>query len=385
MKDISYVPEFVPQGSSAAPAPALTLGAGAQLYEIYAYAEVTNISVVIGACTTVGAGGFLQGGGHGVLTPAYGLGADHVLEIELVTADGSVRTINAVQDPDLFWAVRGGGAGSWGIITSMTIQAYPVTSIGAFSFVIEPNPSQNLTTLGIDFIALLGKYQNTLVNSGIVSLLIPFEAQYILKFYWPTTTSQISSLDPFFSELLTLSYNYSIASNTTSTFPSVSAAQIESIGPFFDSLNFYGASNQLSSRLVPQASLTTSTSVQEVAEAIWAGTQILNAPLQSGAPGTFGVAPPFLLGNMPAATRQKANETGANPGLYEAAWHVLFGTAWTVGANETTRNAIVEAVHTATNPLTALGIRSSYQNEGDAFEINWQQCDFFSLNIIYHS
>lgn len=110
----------------------------------------------------------------------------------------------------------------------------------------------------------------------------------------------------------------------TSTFPSVTAAESENIGPFFDSLNFYGSSNQLSSRLVPYSSLIASTSVQEVAEAIWAGTQILNAPLESGAPGTFGVVPPFLLGNMPAATRQKVNETGANPGLYEAAWHVVF-------------------------------------------------------------
>ncbi|KAJ8595775.1 FAD-binding domain-containing protein [Rhizopogon salebrosus TDB-379] len=377
MKDISYVPSFVPQGSSAAPVPALSLGAGAQLVEIYAYAEVMNISVVLGACTTVGAaGGYLQGGGHGVLTPAYGLGADQVLEIQLVTADGSIKTINAVQDPELFWAVRGGGAGSWGIITSMTIQTYPVTGIGASFLVVAPNPSQNSTTLGIDFISLLGKYQNKLVESGIVSVLVPFQTEYILNFYWPTTTSQISTLYPFFSELLALSSNYSIVSNTTSTFPSVTAAEVGNIGPFFDNLNLYGASNQLSSRLVPHTSLTTSASIQTVAEAIWAGAQILNAPLQSGVPGTLGAVPPFLLGNMPYATRQKANETGANPGLYEASWHIVFATPWTVGASKTTSNAIMEAVHSATNPLTALGITSSYQNEGDAFEMNWQQAFF---------
>jgi len=101
---------------------------------------------------------------------------------------------------------------------------------------------------------------------------------------------------------------------------------MESIGPFFDNLNLYGASNQLSSRLIPYTSLTTSTSIRGVAEAIWAGAQILNSPLQSGAPGTFGIVPPFLLGNMPAATRDKANQTGANPGLYEAAWHVIYAT-----------------------------------------------------------
>lgn len=378
MDEISYVSEFVPQGSAAAPVPALTLGAGAQLHNIYAYAGMMNFSAVLGACTTVGAAGYLQGGGHGVLTPAYGLGADHVLEVEIVTADGSIRTINAFQDPELFWAVRGGGAGSWGIITSMTIQTYPVIGIGASLLVIEPNPSQNLTALAIDFIALLGKYQNELVNSGIVSALVPFEAQYILNFYLPTTTSHISTLYPIFSELLTLSSNYSVVSNTTSAtmFASVTAAETENIGPFFDSVNLYGASNQLSSRLIPQTSLSTPTSIQKVAEAIWTGSQILNEPLLSGPSGTFGAVPPFLLGNMPAATRQKANETGANPGLYEAAWHVVYAMPWTIDANETTNDAIVEAIHGATDPLAALGIASSYQNEGDAFEVNWQQVFF---------
>jgi len=55
-----------------------------------------------------------------------------------------------------------------------------VIGIGASFLVVEPNTSQNLTALGIDFIALLGKYQNTLVDSGIVSVLIPFETEYIL-------------------------------------------------------------------------------------------------------------------------------------------------------------------------------------------------------------
>ncbi|KAG1857508.1 hypothetical protein F4604DRAFT_1197547 [Suillus subluteus] len=102
-----------------------------------------------------------------------------------------------------------------GIITSMTIQTYPVIDIRAF-LVIEPNPPQNLTTLAIDFIALLGKYQTELVNSGMVSVLVPFEAQYILNFYLPTTTLHISTLNPYFSEILTLSSNYSVASNITS-------------------------------------------------------------------------------------------------------------------------------------------------------------------------
>jgi len=64
--------------------------------------------------------------------------------------------------------------------------------------------------------------------------------------------------------------------------------------------------------------------IQEVAEAILTGSQILNEPLQSGPPGTFGAVPPFLLGNIPTAMRQKANDTGANPWLYGVAWHMAY-------------------------------------------------------------
>lgn len=93
--------------------------------------------------------------------------------------------------------------------------------------------------------------------------------------------------------------------NTTSAtmFVCVTATGTKNIRPFFDSANLYGVSDQLSSRLIPEASLSTSTSIQGVAETIWAGT------FQSGPPDTFGAVPPFLLGNMPAATPMRQMRT----------------------------------------------------------------------------
>ncbi|KIJ66529.1 hypothetical protein HYDPIDRAFT_26869 [Hydnomerulius pinastri MD-312] len=381
---MTYIPDFVPQGSSATPVPALTIGAGAQLYNIYAYAEANNFSAVLGACSTVGAaGGYLQGGGHGVLTPAYGLGADHVLEVEIVTADGKIRTVNAAQDSDLFWAVRGGGAGSWGIVISTTIEALPVMSISASLLVVVPNPAQDAKTLGINFISLVGKYQNQLINSGIVTSFVFFESQYVIYFYWPTPSTSLSSLYPFFTDLIALAGNYTVASNTTAEamFPSVSAAQQENIGPFFDSTSFYGASTELASRLVPQSMLSPSNpeSISRVAEAIWEGLQIVGAPLKDVPAGTFtpDIAV-FILGDMPAATREKANQTGANPGLYEASWHIAYAAPWTIGVSKETYSAVTEAIYNATSPLSALGLTSSYQNEGSAWETNWQEAFFGS-------
>jgi hypothetical protein len=70
------------------------------------------------------------------MTGKYGMGADNILEVELVTPSGKALTVNECQEPDLFWAIRGGGGGTFGVITSMTVKAYPLPSMimGGFTF-----------------------------------------------------------------------------------------------------------------------------------------------------------------------------------------------------------------------------------------------------------
>ena len=93
--------------------------------------------VVSGHAANVGIIGWSLGGGHGQLVPLHGLGADQILEVELIGADGSIIITNAngtdvyngefhqyIENDDLFWALRGGGGGTWGIITSMTIKLH---------------------------------------------------------------------------------------------------------------------------------------------------------------------------------------------------------------------------------------------------------------------
>ncbi|KAN0096945.1 hypothetical protein V8E55_001391 [Tylopilus felleus] len=383
MDSLSYVPEFVPQGSNAAPVPALTMGAGTQIYNsiVYSYAAAHNFSPVIGACLTVGAaGGYLQGGGHGVLTPAYGLAADNALELQVVTADGQIRVANEAQNSDLFWALRGGGAGGWGIVTSATVRVYPPVSIGASFLSITPNTSQNVTALGIDFISLVAKYQNGWTNTGIAVSFLLFQDKYALSLYWPNSHAHVSALFPFFEELKSLSSHYTVVSNTTSAsmFPTISAAVEENVGPLFDKLNFYGASYQLSSRLVLQSYIDPSnqSSIIAVARAIWQGLQILNEPLGSNEEGLFGNVPVFILGAVPGGKSALVNSTGANPALYESSWHVIYAASWTLGVDATTNSKVKTAIHDAVSPLTALGLKSCYQNEAGPFEENWQEAFF---------
>jgi hypothetical protein len=75
---------------------------------------------------TVGIVGWATSGGHGWLTSSYGQGADNIYEVELVTPTGSILVANQCQNTDIFWATRGGGGGTYGVITKITMKAYPM-------------------------------------------------------------------------------------------------------------------------------------------------------------------------------------------------------------------------------------------------------------------
>ena len=81
--------------------------AGERMVDVYRFAAENNLTIVGGADPHVGIGGWISYGGHGPVSAYYGLGADQVLEMDIVTADGVLRTVNETSDADLFWALRG--------------------------------------------------------------------------------------------------------------------------------------------------------------------------------------------------------------------------------------------------------------------------------------
>ena len=87
-----------------------------------------GLAVPMGMISTTGVGGLTLGGGIGYLSRKYGLTIDNLLEADMVLADGSFVTVNADQNADLFWAIRGGG-GNFGIVTSFKFQAHPVKTV----------------------------------------------------------------------------------------------------------------------------------------------------------------------------------------------------------------------------------------------------------------
>ncbi len=137
MNDIALQDAFVPRGCAAtfAPQPAVTIGAGAIWMRVYdAVTTQAGRYVQGGGCTTVGVAGLVQSGGFGSFSKAFGLAAGGLLEAEVVTADGTVRIANACTHPDLFWALKGGGGGTFGVVTRLTLRTreLPDTFGGVF-------------------------------------------------------------------------------------------------------------------------------------------------------------------------------------------------------------------------------------------------------------
>jgi|tagenome__1003787_1003787.scaffolds.fasta_scaffold20982131_4 FAD/FMN-containing dehydrogenase len=104
-----------------------TVGAGARVGALTAAAAPHGLATVQGSTGSVGVGGFVSGGGLGVMSRTFGLAADHVVSMDVVTADGTLRTVDATHDADLFWALRG-GKGNFGIITSLRMSLLPLRS-----------------------------------------------------------------------------------------------------------------------------------------------------------------------------------------------------------------------------------------------------------------
>lgn len=124
---------FVDYQSDGYTGKAVRAAAGVQMSQVYDSASAVGLAVVGGESASVGyVGGYTQGGGHSAMSSRYGLAADQVLEWEVVDGRGRILKATPKENPDLYWALCGGGGGTYGVVTSMTSKAYPdVPVVGA--------------------------------------------------------------------------------------------------------------------------------------------------------------------------------------------------------------------------------------------------------------
>ena len=157
----AFVPRGAPGGTSGREA--VSVGAGAIWGRVYEAVSVARGRYVQGGgCLTVGVAGFVQGGGFGSLSKAFGTGAANLLEAEIVTADGRTRIVNAWRDPDLFFALRGGGGGTFGVATRLTLATHPLPeTIGGVIFSVTATTDAAWSALVSRTVAL---YADALFN-----------------------------------------------------------------------------------------------------------------------------------------------------------------------------------------------------------------------------
>ncbi len=165
MNKINLQDDFVPLGCDdiLRPTPAVTVESGALWFPTYdAVTTRGGRYVQGGGCATVGVAGLVQSGGFGSFSKNYGLAAAGLLEAEIVTADGSVEIVNEKRKPDLFWALKGGGGGTFGVVTGMTLRTRELPE--KFGAVFGRIQAKNDTSYRILIGRIISLYRKKLFN-----------------------------------------------------------------------------------------------------------------------------------------------------------------------------------------------------------------------------
>ncbi|KAI1081714.1 hypothetical protein F5B20DRAFT_535046 [Whalleya microplaca] len=215
LKDIS----FFNYSSPAYNGPAAKAGAGIQFSEVYQAAAEHGYRIVGGLCPTVGmVGGYVQGAGHGPLSGTYGLAADNVLEFEVVTTDGQLRIASPYDNPDLYWALSGGGSGNYGVVLSLTTKAHTDGIVAGASLTFNNTNTEafwSAVEAWHKHLLVLDQVPGFAVNWGVT------QEQFVIRFATLTDSNASalsSALDPFIHELQTLNLAYTFETVDHSTY-----------------------------------------------------------------------------------------------------------------------------------------------------------------------
>jgi hypothetical protein len=235
-KDVAFTTKY--KGPGGYKGTAVTVGAGIQVGELYklAFEQSPKVTVVGGECAvsllfhckhvadmiqTVGfAGGYIQGGGHGPLATLHGMAADQALSFTVVTAEGDIVTANADENKDLFWALRGGGPATFGVVTSVTVKTFPeVPSAGT---ILDIN-STHTTDPAVFWkgVEAFHAQANHFVDNGMfVYYVIRSGSLHVQPLYGPNMNSEklLKVLKPLFDDLKAKGVPYSTSTKEFPTF-----------------------------------------------------------------------------------------------------------------------------------------------------------------------
>ncbi|KAH7232860.1 hypothetical protein BKA59DRAFT_407539 [Fusarium tricinctum] len=195
MRDIEVQKGFVPDGSKSTPQDVFIVGPGVSVAELYRAAAANGFAVVGGLSPTVGAtGGWILGGGVGPFARHFGMGVDNVVQFQVVTSSGKIQIVNEASNPDLFWALRGGG-GAFAVVTKLWIKAHSaMKAINSVVGTIQCKDKGSFVTL-IHELVEMQSVINEAGHSGAFSTVPDENLAAVLSFGMYTNNDTVKSAD----------------------------------------------------------------------------------------------------------------------------------------------------------------------------------------------
>ncbi|CAK4034810.1 FAD-binding domain-containing [Lecanosticta acicola] len=390
MKSLDYVEDWTATDCPAVQYPNVgIMGAGIAANEAEAYFTSKGMQITAGAVQSVGlAGGYGQGGGHGALGPKYGLMVDNALEFDVVTADGRVRTINQCNDPDLFFAMRGGGGSTYAVLLNYKFKVFPEVPLYFYAFQADLSPfAQQPFALPINSPALssavtaLANNQKMFVDNNISSY----------NFYYPQRVETYQVLPAGDEDALARFKDLNAAYQAAlEAIPGATIKQNEYL-TFQHQTDFadyttstavrntpQGYAEALAGRFIPRSQFNDDASIATLVKAFLAGLQESQNPLDALKPIAAQV---YVTGpSGPNAPNQDGSETGVNTAWRDELWEVVYAGGWVQGTPQAAQDAITGLVHTSMDNLRDITPGGGcYMNEADVLEDDWQTA-FFGEN-----
>lgn len=356
------------------------IGAGVTAEEAVEFFLPHGMMVTTGGCTSVGiAGGFGQGGGHGPLGPTYGLMVDQAVEFDVITTDGVLRTVNQCNDPDLFWAMRGGGGQSYGILINYKFQVHPSTQWATYRLeATVASNSSNVTqnTVLRDVITALSNNQVTWTKNHVsgYDVLTPTSVTFLeILPSAGDALGMLKNLTSEFNAFLTNLPGINITMNTYNLY-SDEAGFYAGEADYLDRSSGVGNAVLYPSRLITSDHFDTPSNINSLVISMLQG-------LESGAtvagPELPALLSIVLLKTSPFNTPDPQNMTSANPTWRDTIWHLISSAGWLPGTPDEYSNQASAAARASLDPIkNILSVQASYLNEADWEESDWQQVYF---------
>ncbi|KAI5918550.1 FAD binding domain-containing protein [Camillea tinctor] len=353
--------------------PALKVGAGVQAFELYGAAKNYGVTVVGGEGRTVGVmGGYILGGGHSPLSSIYGMGADQVLSMEVVTSDGRFVTASATCNPDLFWALRGGGGSTFGVVTSVVVKAHPKIRVTTLNYALTTGN----TTSADQFWAALRAFFDGFINYTAAGNYEYFRIQNLGggQYY--------SDMGPWFAPGMS---QHELESLVAPLFERFKALGVE-VNPVFQEYNDFYDAWYASFPVEPWGSNAVRQASRLFPRTNWQDTTKLDATFDA-IKGVVEEGGYVIAFNIAAAPKGGYPDNSVNPAWRNTVMHAIMATLWDPASS-------VSDMKAASDKLTFDWMQrwrdvspgaGSYLSEADYIEPNFTQA-FFGSNYqkLYH-